>query len=321
MNAVSVHETGGPEVLRYGEAPIPRPGPGEVQIRVEAIGVNFVDCYYRCGLYPTAVPFVPGHEAAGIVTGVGPGVADVRTGERVAYANIRGSYAEYVVVPADQVVRVPDEIDTATAAAALLQGMTAHYLSHDTFRLEAGHTALVHAAAGGVGLLLVQMAKMRGARVFGTVSTPEKAARARAAGADEVILYRERDFETEVMRLSSGEGVDVVYDSVGKTTFAKSLNCVGDRGLLVLFGQSSGAVDPLEPERLMKKGMFFTRPSLGPYTRTRAELLRRADDVFGWIKAGRLRLQIAQRLPLRQAAESHRLLEGRKTSGKVLLIP
>jgi len=321
MKAVIVRETGGPEVLQYTDIRTPVPAAGEVQIRVEAIGVNYVDCYYRSGLYPAPLPLVPGHEAAGVVTAVGESVSELQPGDRVAYANVIGAYAEYVVVPSAQVVRLPDGIHVATAAAVLLQGMTAHYLSHDTYPLKPGATALVHAAAGGVGLLLVQMAKRRGARVFGTVSTEAKRARAIAAGADAVILYSQQDFEKEVMRLTEGKGVNVVYDSVGRTTLDQSLNCVSDLGMLVFFGQSSGPVPPLDPARLMKRGVFFTRPSLGPYNRTRAQLVRRAGALFELIAAGQLQVHIAQRLGLRDAAESHRLLEGRRTSGKVVLVP
>jgi len=321
MKAICIHETGGPEVLRYEEVPTPAPGPGQVQIRQEAIGLNFVDCYYRSGLYPRPLPFIPGNEAAGSVSAVGPGVSEFQVGDAVAYANVMGADAEYAVVEASRVIPRPREIDARTGAAALLQGMTAHYLAHGTYPLKPGDTALVHAAAGGVGRLLVQMAKMRGARVIGTVSTAEKAVRARSAGADEIIRYTEVDFEAEVLRLTGGRGVNVVYDSVGRTTFDKSLNCVGNRGMLVLFGQSSGPIAPLNPARLVKNGVFFARPSLDPYTATRAELLARAGEVLGWVATGQLTLQIADSLPLREAAQAHRLLEGRQASGKILLIP
>jgi NADPH2:quinone reductase len=321
MKAIRVHELGGPDVLRYEEVPLPNPGLGQALVKVEAIGLNFIDCYFRAGLYKTAPPFIPGMEAAGTVTATAPDVTEVRIGDRVAYAPHIGAYAEYAAVPADRLVKLPAGLDSRSGAAAMLQGMTAHYLATSTYPLKKGDTALVHAAAGGVGLLLIQIAKMRGARVFGTVSTKEKAALAKEAGADEVILYTEQDFEAEVMRLTNGKGVNVVYDSVAKTTFDKSLNCVGVRGVLALFGQSSGPVPPVDPARLAKNAVFLTRPGLVQYTVTRAELLQRAGDLFDWIAAGKLKLRISQTLPLKDAAEAHRLLEGRKTTGKVLLIP
>ncbi len=321
MKAIRVHEVGGPDVLQYEEIPLPSPGPGQALVKVEAIGLNFIDCYLRSGLYKIPLPFTPGMEAAGTVTATAPGVTEVRTGDRVAYAPHIGAYAEYAAAPADRLVKLPAGMDSHSAAATMLQGMTAHYLAISTHPLKKGDTALVHAAAGGVGLLLIQIAKMRGARVFGTVSTEEKAALAREAGADEVILYTEKDFEAEVMRLTSGKGVNVVYDSVAKTTFDKSLNCVGMRGVLALFGQSSGPVPPVDPARLAKNAIFLTRPGLGQYTATRAELLQRAGDLFDWIASGKLKLRISRTLPLKDAAEAHRLLEGRKTTGKVLLIP
>ena len=321
MKAVRVHAVGGPEVLCYEDVPEPAPGPGQALVKVEAIGVNFIDCYFRAGLYKTASPFIPGSEAAGTVAGVGSNVAAVKVGDRVSYAPSIGSYAEYAVVAADRLIPLPAAIDAQTGAAATLQGMTAHYLTSSTYPLKSGDTALVHAAAGGVGLLLLQLAKMRGARVLGTVSTHEKAVLARAAGADEVILYTERDFEAEVMRLTGGRGVNVVYDSVAKTTFDKSLNCVGLRGMLALFGQSSGPVPPFDPARLAKNAVFLTRPGLTQYTTTREELLHRASEVFGWIASGRLTLRIHETLPLKEAAQAHRLLEGRRSTGKVLLLP
>ena len=321
MKAIRVHEVGGQEVLKYEEIPVPTPGAGQAVVKVEAIGLNFIDCYHRMGLYKVAPPFTPGMEAAGTVTAIAPGVTEVQVGTRVAYAPSIGAYAEYAIVAADRLVKLPTGMDALSAAAVMLQGMTAHYLATSTYPLKPGDTALVHAAAGGVGLLLVQIAKMRGARVFGTVSTREKAALAKEAGADEVILYTEQDFEAEVMRLTIGKGVNVAYDSVAKTTFDKSLNCVGARGMLALFGQSSGPVPPFDPARLAKNAIFLTRPGLGPYTATRAELLQRAGDLFDWIASGKLKLRISQTLPLRDAAEAHRLLEGRKTVGKVLLIP
>ncbi len=321
MKAIRVHEVGGPDVLRYEEAPVPTPGPGQALVKVEAIGLNFIDCYFRSGLYKTALPFTPGSEAAGTVTALGPDASGLRLGDRVAYAPSMGSYAESVVVAVDRLIKLPDGVDARTAAAVMLQGMTAHYLVSDTYPLKPGDTALVHAAAGGVGLLLVQMAKMRGARVFGTVSTREKADLAKQAGADEAILYTEQDFEAEVLRLTDKKGVSAVYDSVGKTTFDKSLSCLALRGVLALFGQSSGPVPPVDPARLAKHAVFLTRPGLMQYTATREELHRRATDVLNWVASGRLKVRIHQILPLKDAAEAHRLLEGRKTTGKVLLIP
>ena len=321
MKAIRVHEVGGPEVLRYEEIPNPSPGTGQALVKVEAVGLNYIDVYHRSGLYRMPLPFTPGMEAAGTVTATAPEVSVVRPGDRVAYAPSAGAYAEYAVVAADRLVKLPDGIDARAAAAAMLQGMTAHYLASSTYPLKAGDTALIHAAAGGVGLLLIQIAKMRGARVFGTVSTKEKAALARDAGADEVILYTEEDFEAEVMRLTNRQGVNVVYDSVAKTTFDKSLNCLAPRGMLALFGQSSGPLPPIDLARLAKNAVFITRPGLAPYTATRAELLQRSGDVLGWVKSGRLKLHIHQSLPLKDAAEAHRLLEGRKTVGKVLLVP
>jgi NADPH2:quinone reductase len=321
MKAVRVHEVGGPDVLRYEDVPVPVPGPGQAQVKVEAIGLNFIDCYFRAGVYKAQLPFIPGNEAAGSVSAVGSDVTDVKVGDRVTYAPAMGAYAEYAIVTANRLVRLPEGFDARTAAAVMLQGMTAQYLTHSTYPVKPGDVALVHAAAGGVGLLLVQLAKMLGARVFGTVSTREKAALAREAGADEVILYSEQDFEAEVMRLTNGKGVNVVYDSVAKTTFDKSLSCLGNRGVLALFGQSSGPVPPVDPARLAKNALFLTRPGLGQYTTTREELLHRANEVFGWVKSGRLKVRIERTLPLKDAAEAHRLLEGRKTTGKVLLIP
>jgi NADPH2:quinone reductase len=321
MKAIRVHELGGPEVLKYEEIPVPAPGPGQALVKVEAIGLNFIDCYFRIGLYKTALPFTPGMEAAGTVTATAPDVTEIRVGDRVAYAPHIGAYADYAVAPAERLVKLPDSLDARAAAAAMLQGMTAHYLALNTYPLKKGDTALVHAAAGGVGLLLIQIAKMRGARVFGTVSTKAKAALAREAGADEVILYTEQDFEAEVMRFTNGKGVNVVYDSVAKTTFDKSLNCVGVRGTLALFGQSSGPVPPFDIARLAKNAIFLTRPGLVQHTATRADLLERAGEVLSWVKSGQLTLRIEHTLPLKDAAQAHRLLEGRKTAGKVLLVP
>ncbi len=325
MKAIRVHELGGPDVLRYEEVSVPTLGPGEALVRVEAIGVNFVDVYHRSGLshvHKTALPFTPGMEAAGTVVDTASGVTEVQVGDRIGYATHQQTYADFAVAPADKLVKLPQALEARSAAAVMLQGMTAHYLAFSTYPLKPGDTALVHAAAGGVGLLLTQIAKMRGARVFGTVSTREKAALAREAGADEVILYTEQDFEAEVMRLTKGQGVNVVYDSVGKMTFDKSLNCLALRGTLALFGQSSGPAHPVDLwTRLWPNGAFLTRPSLLHYTATRAELIQRAGNVFDWVKCGQLKVRIHQILPLKEAAEAHRLLESRKTIGKVLLIP
>ncbi|HEY2921033.1 MAG TPA: quinone oxidoreductase [Candidatus Binatia bacterium] len=322
MKAIRVHQFGGPEVLRYEEAPLPEPRAGEARVKLEAIGLNYIDVYQRTGLYQQPLPFVGGREGAGVVDKVGPGVTEVKEGERVAYCMEPGAYAEYAVVPAWKLVPVLASLDSRSAAATMLQGMTAHYLTHSTYPLKRGEMALVHAAAGGVGLLLVQLAKRLGATVFGTVSTEEKARLAREAGADEVILYSQKDFLIEVKRLTNGKGVDVVYDSVGQTTFTKSLECLRPRGLLALFGQSSGPVPPFDLGQLATKGsLFITRPTLLHYMRDRKELLERSGDLFKWIAAGELKLRIDRTLPLAEAAEAHRLLEARKTTGKVLLIP
>ena len=322
MKAIRVHSTGGPEVMKLEDVPTPAPGRGEVLVKIEAIGVNYTDIYTRMGWTKAPLPLTPGVEAAGSVQALGPEVAGLRAGDRVAYAGALGAYAESAVVPARRLVKLPTETDFRTAAAAMLQGMTAHYLSHSTYPLKAGDTALIHAAAGGVGLLLVQMAKMRGARVFGTVSTEAKARLARDAGADEVILYTQTDFEADVKRLTAERGVQVVYDSIGKATFDKSLNCLAPRGYLVLFGNASGPVPPFDLQVLNQKGsLFITRPTLGNYTATVEELDHRADEVLGWVAAGRLRLRIEAALPLEEAAEAHRRLSARETSGKLLLLP
>lgn len=322
MKAVRVHAPGGPEVLRYEDVPEPTPRAGEALVRVEAAGVNYIDVYYRTGLYKAELPFTLGLEAGGVVTAVGPGVTEVRVGDRVAYTGVPGAYAEYAVVPAARLVVLPEGVTTRQGAAAMLQGMTAHYLACTTYPLKPGDVCLVHAAAGGVGLLLCQIAKMRGARVIGTVSTEAKAALAREAGADDVILYTEQDFETEVKRLTGGAGVHVVYDSVGRTTWEKSLNCLRPRGMMVLYGQSSGPVGSLDPQILNQKGsLFLTRPSLFHYVATREELLQRAGEVLGWIRDGKLRLRMEFQFPLKDAAEAHRALEGRRTTGKILLLP
>lgn len=322
MKAVVVHEFGGPEVLVHEEAGRPAPRAGEALVRLGAIGLNFIDVYHRTGLYPLPRPFIPGMEGAGVVTEIGEGVTEVRPGDRVAYAMQPGAYAEYAAVPAWKLVPIPAGVGEEAAAALMLQGMTAHYLTTSVHPLKAGETALIHAAAGGAGLLLVQLAKRLGARVIGTVSTPAKAELARAAGADEVILYTESDFETETRRLTNGRGVEVVYDSVGRETFLKSLNCLAPRGMLALYGQSSGAVPPFDPALLAQKGsLFLTRPSLAHYAANREELLWRAGELFSWVEAGQLTLRIGKTFPLAEAAEAHRQLEGRLTTGKVLLHP
>jgi len=322
MKAVRVHTTGGPEVLQYEDVPAPEPGAGQVVVKIAAAGVNFVDVYQRRGLYPVPLPFTAGQEAAGTVTRVGSGAGDVKLGDCVAYTGVLGAYAELAVVPADRLVPLPEDVSARQAAALMLQGMTAHYLATNTYPLQPGDTCLVHAAAGGVGLLLCQIAKLRGARVIGTVSTAAKAELAHEAGADEVILYTERDFEEEVKRLTGGAGVQVVYDSVGQTTFAKGLNCLVRRGMMVLYGQSSGPVAPLDLQVLSQKGsLFATRPTLHHYVVTRAELLARAGEVMTWVRAGRLKLRIGGEFALAQAGEVHRQLEARRTTGKLLLIP
>jgi len=322
MKAVRVHTPGGVDALRYEDVPTPTPKAGEALVKIEAVGINFIDIYIRSGLYKNPLPLTLGQEGAGVVEAVGPDVTEVKVGDRVAYSGVPGSYAEYAVVPAARLVQMPDGIDAKMGAAAMLQGMTAHYLTHSTYPLKAGDACLVHAAAGGVGLLLVQMAKMRGARVIGTVSTEDKAKLAREAGADEVILYTQQDFEAEIKRVTNGRGLQVVYDSVAKTTFEKSLNCLAPRGYMVLYGQSSGPVPPFDLAQLGAKGsLFITRPSLAHYTLTREELLQRAGDVLGWIRAGTLKLRIDQTFPLKDAAEAHRRLEGRQSTGKLLLIP
>ncbi len=323
MRAIRVHEYGGPEVFKLEEVTLPEPGGGEALVTVEAAGVNFIDVYHRTGLYPGALPFTPGMEAAGVVEAVGPGVYEVEVGDRGAYAMERGSYAERAVVPAWKLVRLPESLDAEAGAAAMLQGMPAHYLTRSTYPLAGGETALVHAAAGGGGLLLVQMAARIGATVIGTVSTEEKASLAREAGADAVILYTEGDFAEEALRLTDGRGVHVVYDSVGQATFDQSLACLRPRGLLVLFGQSSGSVPPINPSVLATGGgsLFLTRPGLAHYAADRGELLARAGDVLHWVATGELRLRIDRTYPLSEAAEAHRAREGRQTAGKVLLAP
>lgn len=321
MRAIRVPQYGGPDAMKLEELPTPKPGAGQALVRIEAAGVNFIDVYQRTGLYKNPLPIPLGLEAAGVVEEVGPGVATVKVGERVAWTGVPGSYATHNVVPADRLVTLPAGMDGRPGAAAMLQGMTAHYLAHDSYRLKSGDTCLVHAAAGGVGLLLCQMAKRAGARVIGTVSTEEKAKLAREAGADEVILYTKQDFEAEVKRLTGGKGLQVVYDSVAKDTFEKSVNCLAPRGFLILFGQSSGPIPPVDPQLLNQKGsLFLQRPSLNHHIITRDDLLRRAGEVLGWVQKGELKIRIGATFPLAQAAEAHRQLEGRKTTGKVLLI-
>jgi NADPH2:quinone reductase len=320
MKAIQVKEPGGPEKMELVEVATPAPGPKQALVRVAAAGVNFIDVYFRSGLYKADAPIALGSEAAGTVEAVGPDVTEVAPGDRVAYAMVRGSYAEYAVVPSGMLVKLPAHIEFPNAAAAMLQGMTAHYLTHSTFPLKSGDTCLVHAAAGGAGGLTAQMAKMLGARVFGTVSTEEKARIARDNGVDEVIRYTEQEFDAEVKRLTAGRGVDVVYDSVGKTTFEKSLNSLRPRGTLALFGQSSGPVPPVDLNILNGKGsLYVTRPSLGHYVAGREELLWRAGDVLNWVAAGKLKLRIDREYPLSAAASAHRDLEARKTAGKLLL--
>lgn len=321
MKRIVVREPGGPDQMIVEETGTPRPGPLEVVVDVAAAGVNFIDVYFRTGQYKADSPVVLGSEAAGTVSAVGDDVSEVAPGDRVAYAMVRGSYAEQVVVPAGMVVRVPDAVSLEVAAAAMLQGMTAHYLTHSTFPIEAGHTCLVHAAAGGAGGLIVQMAKQRGARTIGTVSTAAKEREVRALGCDEVIRYTEQDFETEVRTLTDGRGVDVVYDSVGQTTFDKSLKVLRPRGMLVLFGQSSGAVPPLDPQLLNTRGsVYLTRPSLAHYVAAPEELRMRATELFDLIVAGDLQIRISGRYPLARAADAHRDLEARRTTGKLLLM-
>lgn len=322
MKAVRIETHGGPEVLRVVELPTPKPGPGQVLVGIEAVGLNFIDTYQRSGLYQLPLPAVLGQEGAGRVVSLGADVKTLKVGDRVAFAHVMGAYADSVVIAADRLVPVPDGVTSQVAAAVLLQGMTVQYLVTDTFGLKPGHTCLIHAAAGGVGLLLIQVAKLKGANVIGTVSTPEKAQLARGAGADHVINYVEEDFEPAVRQLTGGRGVQVVYDSVGKTTFAKSLNVLAPRGMLVTFGQSSGAVPPFDPLLLSQRGsLFLTRPVLGHYIATRDELLARADETLGWVADGRLKVRIDSEYPLAAVADAHRRLESRKSAGKILLIP
>jgi NADPH:quinone reductase len=322
MKAVRVHAPGGPDALKYEDVPEPTPKAGEAVVKIDAAGLNYIDVYQRSGLYKLDLPLTLGLEAGGTVTAVGAGVTEVKVGDKVAYTGVPGAYAQYAAVPAQRLVVLPPGLQPKQGAAAMLQGMTAHYLACSTYPLKTGDTCLVHAAAGGVGLLLCQIARMRGARVIGTVSTDEKAKLAREAGADQVILYTKQDFEVEVKRITGGKGLQVVYDSVGKTTFDKGFNCLAPRGMMVLYGQSSGPIGAFDPQVLNQKGsLFLTRPSLGHYIATREELSQRAGEVLGWIRDGKLKLRTELEFPLKDAAEAHRALEGRKTTGKVLLIP
>ena len=322
MKAIRINKHGGPEVLSHEDIDTPSPQSGQVLIKVEAAGLNYIDTYHRTGLYPVELPLTLGLEGAGTVEAVGEGVQGVGAGDRVAWAGCPGSYAEYVAAPADKVVRVPENVGSDVAAASMLQGMPVHYLTHSTYALKSGDTALVHAAAGGVGLIMVQVAKMLGARVIGTCGTAEKAELAREAGADEVILYTEQDFETETRRLTDGAGVDVAYDSVGQSTWERSMNSLKPRGYLVLFGNASGAVPPIDPLLLSQKGsLFLTRPTLASHTLTREELEGRANDILGWVASGDLSIRIDRTVPLANTEDAHRALESRATKGKVLIQP
>ena len=322
MQAIQITQTGGPEVLVLRELPTPTPGPGQALVKIEASGVNFIDVYLREGRYPAQLPFIPGQEAAGVVVAVGPDAGSVKVGDRVAWCGVSGAYAEFAAVPVERLVAISEGVTTQQAAAAMLQGMTAHYLSHSTYSIQKGDTVLVHAGAGGVGLLLIQMAKRLGARVLTTVSTEAKAELARDAGADEAILYTQKDFAAKVKDLTGGKGLPVVYDSVGKTTFDGSLACLRPRGMMVLYGGSSGAVPPFDLIQLSTRGsLYITRPTLKDYTATREELELRAGEVLGWVADGSLKLRLEYSYPLADAAQAHRDLEARKTTGKVLLIP
>lgn len=319
MRAIQIRQTGGPEVLQLVDLPVPTPGAGQVLVKIEAVGVNFIDTYLREGRYPATLPFIPGQEAAGTVVALGDGVSGFKAGDRVAWNGTRGTYAEFACAPAAELLRIPDAISFEQAAAALLQGLTAHYLAYDTHAIQRGETVLIHAGAGGVGLLLTQMAKRLGAFVLTTVSTEEKAKLSRDAGSDQTVLYLTESFVEAVKRTTEGEGLPVVYDSVGKTTFDDSLKCLRPRGLLALYGASSGAVPPMDPIRLMAGSLYLTRPTLKDYVQTRSELERRASDVFGWVASGELQVRIGARYRLEDAAQAHMDLAARKTSGKVLL--
>jgi NADPH:quinone reductase len=322
MKAIRIHAPGGPEAMKLEDVPEPQPKAGEAVVKIDAAGLNFIDVYQRSGHYKLAMPLTLGLEAAGTVTAVGPGVTEVKVGDKVAYTGVPGAYAQYAAVPAARLVVLPHGVSTKQGAAIMLQGMTAHYLACSTYPLKKGDTCLVHAAAGGVGLILCQIGRLRGARVIGTVSTDEKAKLAREAGADETILYTKQDFAAEVKRITGGQGLQVVYDSVGKDTWEGSLNCLAPRGLIALYGQSSGPIGQIDPQILNTKGsLFLTRPSLNVYIATRDELQQRAGELFGWLRDGKLKLRMEFEFPLKDAAEAHRALEGRKTTGKVLLIP
>jgi NADPH2:quinone reductase len=321
MKAIRVHQYGGPEVLRLEDVPEPEPAAGEAVVKLHASGLNFIDVYYRTGVYKAPqMPFTPGMEAAGVVSAVGADTGDIKVGDRVAYAMAMGAYAEYASVPWSRLVKLPASIDFQQGAAIMLQGMTAHYLTHSTFPLKQGSTALVHAAAGGVGLLLTQVCRLLGATVYATVGTDAKGELARAAGANEVIVYSRQDFEAEVKRLTNGRGVDVVYDAVGRTTFEKSLNCLRPRGFLVIYGKSSGAIGSFDPDTLAKGSLFLTRPGLPHHIATRDELLSRANDFFKWVTSGQINVRIGHTFPLVEAGKAHEALEGRRTTGKVLLL-
>jgi NADPH2:quinone reductase len=322
MKAIRIHAPGGPEALKFDDVPEPTPGAGQALVTLAAAGINFIDVYFRTGMYKAPLPLTLGLEGAGVVTAVGTGVTDVKVGDSVAWTGVPGSYAQMAVVPADRLVKLPPGVEPKVGAAAMLQGLTAHYLVRSSYPLKKGDTCLVHAAAGGMGLLLCQMGKMLGATVIGTVSTEEKAALAKGAGAEHVILYSQQDFEPEVKRITGGRGVDVVYDGVGATTFDKSLSCLRPRGYMILFGAASGPVPPLDLQVLNVRGsLFLQRPSLNHHIAAREELLQRAGEVLGWIKDGKIKLRIEHQFPLAQAAEAHKALEGRKTTGKILLIP
>jgi NADPH2:quinone reductase len=322
MKAIRIHAPGGPEALTFDDVPEPTPGAGQAAVKLAAAGVNFIDVYFRTGMYKAPLPLTLGLEGAGVVTAIGAGVTDVKAGDTVAWTGVPGSYAQMNVVPADRLVKLPPGVEPKVGAAAMLQGLTAHYLVRSSYPLKKGDTCLVHAAAGGMGLLLCQMGKMLGATVIGTVSTEGKAALAKGAGAEHVILYSQQDFEPEVKRITGGRGVDVVYDGVGATTFDKSLSCLRPRGYMILFGAASGPVPPLDLQVLNVRGsLFLQRPSLNHHIAAREELLQRAGEVLGWIEDGKIKLRIEHQFPLAQAAEAHKALEGRKTAGKILLIP
>jgi len=321
MKAVQIMEYGGPEVMKYQDMPDPSPGDGQALVEIQAVGVNFTDTYSRSGANPPPLPWVVGVEGAGVVRQVGSGVFDLKEGDVVAYSGIAGSYAEQAVVPASRLVKMPEGLDAKAGAAAMLQGMTAHYLCHSTYAVKSGDRVLIHAGAGGVGLLLIQMVKRLGGYVYSTVSTEAKAELAKGAGADQVILYTQQDFAEEVKKATDGAGVQVVYDAVGKTTFEKSISCLARRGHMVLYGQASGPPAPMNPGLLGAGSLYLTRPGLGDYVVTRGELEQRAGDVLGWVKSGELKLRVEHVFPLSDAVEAHRQLESRATTGKLLLIP